>query len=112
MPLPTVKRQPAAGEKVCPHCSGTFNVRGYGRHEKACLSRLRDSDLPLPLSLEDTRSGGKFTYSSVTPDTGVLIILILVFTEDVQSPASSFEDNNETGTYSSSLDCTNTTIYL
>ena len=31
-----LKRRPAYGEKRCPHCDRVFNVRGYGRHEKAC----------------------------------------------------------------------------
>ena len=36
MSPPLIKRCPASGEKHCPHCDCTFNVRGYVRHEQAC----------------------------------------------------------------------------
>jgi len=43
MPPKAVKRRPAKGVKTCPGCGKSFNVRGYGKHAKACQSRQHES---------------------------------------------------------------------
>ena len=48
---PLVKRRPAKGKKKCPHCHGSFLVRGYGRHELKC--RKLKALLPLPLDVAE-----------------------------------------------------------
>ena len=66
MPPQAVKHRPAVGKETCHFCHKTFNVRGYGRHEKACKSR---PELPLPLPTKDTtcpRDDGEYFLASTS----------------------------------------------
>lgn len=61
MPPRVLKRRPAYGEKCCPHCGKTFNVRGYGRHEQACRRHHELSEIPIPAVYVDGINSGKNT---------------------------------------------------
>ena len=68
MPPRPVKRRPAEGQKVCPYCFRSFNVRGYGRHEPACPSRPERQQQPTPiLDVEDDRVGSDLSENGTLP---------------------------------------------
>lgn len=90
MPPKAAKRRPARGEKMCPLCKKTFNVRGYGKHAKACQSRQHESALASAVGeTTHSREEGKSNFPLHNPESETNE------TKDDLNTTPPFEDTNE-----------------